>query len=310
MSSLGDCAKNDQPKGNKVTFKETLDLIDPPDVPDGVFVMNYKRFDEKVKEKYKLYDKNTTQNKFLEFLSAVVEKTYLMWDQMYRAVNLFDSYAVILSQTKRVYRGQTMFPDPKTFERLETYKKFFHERLAILLGQIEPAYEINEALIPLVDRMNSSTKIDINLLVQMFPEVKEVIGISNKFDDAFEFSFSLRPIEFFTTTLKESVVKMPVQKDSKEKVAKKQSVMKMFRKSLSDVRVLVIELEFNNILLSTAMAELQKNIEMLDKKIYPEIKKSLEHAKPINFTRLHVAMRTIRTLAKRALNVEEASSSK
>lgn len=309
MCSLGDCAPNNQAKGKTVTFKDTLDLIDPPDVPDGVFVMNYKRFDENIKQKYKLYDQKTREHKFLEFLSVVVEKTYLMWDQMYRAVNLFDSYAVILAQTKRVFRGQTMFPDPNTFARLENYKKHFRETLTISLGSIEPAYEINEALIALVDHMNSSTTIDGNLLRQMFADVKDVIRISNEFDDAFAFAFSLRSIEFFTTTSKDSVVKKPVKKDSGEKEAKKRSVLKMYKQSLSEVRVIVIELECNKIPLYKAMAEMQINIEMLDKKIYPEIEKSLHYAKPINFTRLREAMETIRTLARRALNVEDASSS-
>lgn len=311
MLTLGDCAPNDPSTVRKVTFKDTLDLIDPPDVPDGVFIMNYQRFDENVKEKYKLYPKMSREHKFLEFISVVVEEMYLMWDRMYRAVNLFDSYAVILTQTKRVYRGETLFPDPRTFDRLEKCKQFFVERLTVLLNSIEPAYKINEALISLVDRMDGNTQIDRDLMRQMFAEVKDVIGIFNEFNGAFESAFSLRPIEFFTTTSKESVVRVTAKKDSDEREATKQSAMQMYRKSLSDVRLIVIELETNShrYYLNMAMAELKKNIEMLDKKIYPEILKSLQCAKPINFTRLQDAMRTIRSLAMRALNVEEASSS-
>lgn len=311
MLTLGDGAPNDPSTVRRVTFKDTLDLFDPPNVPDGVFIMNYQQFDANVKAKFKLYHKQTREHKFLEFILVVVEKTYLMWDQMYRAVNLFDSYEVILTQTKRVYRGETMFPDSKTFARLENYKKFFVERLTVLLNSIKPAYEINEALIPLVDRMDDSTRIDRDLLRQMFAEVEDVINIFKEFDGAFESAFSLRPVEFFTTTSKESVVKVTVKKDSDEKEPTKQSAMKMYRKSLNDVRKIVVELETNgnHYYLNMARAELKENIEMLDEKIYPEILKSLQCAKPINFTRLQDAMGTIRSLAMRALNVEEPSSS-
>lgn len=301
--TMGDCTPNDQPKGKKIRFKDTFDFdaIYPSDVPDGVFVMNYKTFNENVQKKYKLYDRMSKEYKFIQFLSIVVEKTYLMWDQMYRAVNLFNSYEVILTQTERVYKGETMFPDPKTFENLENYKKYFKETLALILSSIEPAYEINEVLIPLVDRMHSNTTIDGTLLQQMFAEVKDVISIFNKFDDASECAFSLRPITFFTTTSKDSATK----KDCEKKVTEKQSVMKMYRISLNEIRVIVIQLECQNIHFNAARAELKKNINMLEEKIYPKIEKSLNYAKQINFTRLHEAMGTIRNLARRALSIED-----
>lgn len=253
-----------------VSFNDVPDFNDPPPTENGIFWINQIKFHQKVQQKSNVYGKSSKKKNFIDVLANVLEKNFRMIGTIYIFVVKFDGYDIILSQTKRPFSTDKMFPSAEAIAKLEKTKGNLKEKLIKLFNLIEPASEVNEDLSNMIDMVDANTKITQNQLDQLNGESEKVNNIFQRFE-----------------------------------IAVKDFKIGTYKKHLSNIRVAVNKLEDKVINQFEATFSSQADLMELNN-LCPKMEKSLDTLMEINFTELEETIKKVHRLAKTVLSINDA----
>lgn len=177
--------------------------------------MNYDEFLNIVGEKSLLYTESSTEDKFLETVSHVIQYNYLLYDEIFGYINDLTSEETELYQFEHLIEHVPMnrsYPFQLYFDQFVRDKESLKEKLNVLLGKIGPAYKFNEQFLKVFSKMDANTKIDSNLYKKLSKEAGIVIEINKSIDKLFE---HLQMIKY--KTILETQRKSTMRLQSKER---------------------------------------------------------------------------------------------
>lgn len=150
--------------------------------------MNYDEFIKIVEEKSLLYTEST-EDKFLDTLSDVIQKNYLSYDVIFSYINDLVSKETELYQFEHLIEHVPMnrsYPFQFYFDKFVRDKESLIENLTVLLHKIEPAYKFNERFLQMFRKMEDRTKIGSGLYKEMSKEAGKVIEINKSIEKLFQ----------------------------------------------------------------------------------------------------------------------------
>lgn len=228
--------------------------------------MNHAQFNQNIDEKTQLYREGSIEIEFLSFLYDIIDRNYLMFQQIYGYINTINSREVVLYQiTTNEGDNSIVFPDSDLINNLKKVKESLEQKLLSLLDSILPAYDINRHFLNMMENMDANTLIDRKLISKFGEECKTVVEFSDDFDELFR-NF---PMENYKT-------------------------------HLNKIQLLATNLEDGDVTFAQVKKELNKILASFDG-ISATMKKILNSASKLGFTKLQEATKKFHGYAMKEL---------
>lgn len=224
----------------------------------------------------KFYGKSSIQGIFLHALENVIYKNSKIFKRFWWYANMFESYKVILSQTILLNANWRLknFPSTQDIDKVENDKRDFKKKLIEILNFLLPSYAIVEHLYNFLGEMNANTRIHPNRLRPLIVE-------ANKVNEIFQ--------------------------DFEKKL--KNCSLPIYGENVNYVRKTTNRLAGLEITREVASLRLSLGLDNLDQ-LRPEIDRTLNEARTIDFAKLYAATNRFYEDAMIALNAKGDSSSK
>lgn len=266
----------------KVSFSDAVTVHELPSEPAGIFWIKDTDLVQLYQQKYQIFnDQESLEFQVLDMIAGAIEKSHIIYEELYRFIVRIDGYDLYLPQTKVEVDEKTTidFPDPETFDQLQKNKEYFKATAKTLLNLLKPIYEINEHLFELMKNMDETTKIDPILFKRLNSEAVTM--------------------HFFVQDLTNKIQKCK---------------MNLYSQYLHDIRIQINQFDFETMTFEFKMKTLELKMMTLKTeqqlltiaiepltKVSVSMNKMLKAAMNIGFPKLHEATAKFCDLVKEAL---------